>query len=1089
MVRGSGALLLLMVILRCPAQTTDGVISGRVVNAQTGDPLDGAQIEATRLTSSLDRNAIAGSSGFFALPLLSPGTYRVRVTAGQAFQPQEVQELELPVAGHLFLLVKLRPINDVWEQKQHQSVFLPNQSALVLVGPDVDTSRTGSFEATTGSLSAMETSVSYVIDEGLIESLPLLGRDVYSLLVLLPAVTADTTTARGINLSVAGQRPSSSNFLLDGLEYNNYLITGPLAATIPESIQEYRISTNNYSAEYGRTSGFVANAVTRNGENAWHGSAFALWNQDALNANGFQENTNGIPRAPLRRAEPGAALGGPLIHHRLFSYTSVDVLRFHSQADPETFLLPTRQFIASTNPTSPAGSLLRQYGSIAPDVPLPDDFERRPATLDAPLTIQPPTGLHRDSTVERMDYDPSTKLRMMGRASYAEFLQPNLLYNPYPGFSSGLSERALSLALSGTYSLSPSWTNEARIGRDGSRYSFERPHDNIPRLQTENQVWLPGSQAYYGYGDRDHTWEALDNVVVAYRRHILKLGGGWLWRGIESGLSADASGEYTFPSLKAFAASIPDGLYLTYERSAGDAFTQPRFDRAYRYQQAYGFIQDSYQVSRKMSLNFGLRYEFFGAPFNVGQVKDTLVQLGAGSTLPQRLSTASFVTPGPGDERIYSSQTGYWAPRFAFAWDPTGSARTVVRGGYGIYYDRPFDNFWQTVAANSLMFGYTTFNQRVNFLQPAHSLVNCYVPANTPIYPCYGPSTAPIYLALFQPKLRNGAVQDSFLELDHSLSPSISLEFLGAAALGRTLPTNDLVNRDDSVDFQRFDPELPPLYYRANQGKSDYTAFSSVLKFRGRRVQGQVSYTLSHAIDNQSDPLAGAFLDYNFRPDASSGPQTFPAFTRQFDSQFDRANADFDQRHNVVFYLLGDIPSTSRGRSRQFLKDWRIGVLAAFRSGFPYTAIAQPIRGIGPYYENNRANLVTAVSPVREDVPVPGGDRLLNPLAFAQPAPGLVGDTGRNVFSGPGLYSVDMSLMREFALPGLGESRRIQIRADAFNILNHANLNNPVNTMACSGCNQFAIAFYGRVESSGSPLMQPLVENGRQIQLMVRFEF
>src|SRR5208282_5771068 len=110
------------------------------------------------------------------------------------------------------------------------------------------------------------------------------------LLVLLPAVAADTTTGRGINVSVAGQRPSSSNFLLDGVESNNYLITGPLAALSPEAIQEYRISTNNYSAEYGRTGSFIANAVTRPGTGAWHGGAWLFFKNTILDANGFQEN-------------------------------------------------------------------------------------------------------------------------------------------------------------------------------------------------------------------------------------------------------------------------------------------------------------------------------------------------------------------------------------------------------------------------------------------------------------------------------------------------------------------------------------------------------------------------------------------------------------------------------------------------------------------------------------------------------------------------------------------------------------------------------------------------------------------------------
>ncbi len=138
--------------------------------------------------------------------------------------------------------------------------------------------------------------MSAVIDSKEIEQLPLDGRDVYTMLVALPGVTADAGTSRGLGVSVNGQRPSSSNYLLDGLENNNYLVTGPLTAEAPEAVQEYRISTNNYSAEYGRTSGFVANAVSRGGSNQFHGIGYEYLKNAVLNANGFQENLAGVPR-------------------------------------------------------------------------------------------------------------------------------------------------------------------------------------------------------------------------------------------------------------------------------------------------------------------------------------------------------------------------------------------------------------------------------------------------------------------------------------------------------------------------------------------------------------------------------------------------------------------------------------------------------------------------------------------------------------------------------------------------------------------------------------------------------------------------
>src|SRR5262249_53039862 len=197
------------------------------------------------------------------LPWLPRGPYRLRGTADQ-YQARELHEMELPVAAFLEINFRLRPLADVWEQGQYGSVFLPGtRSVLTFYGPDVDTSRSGSFEANRGNGGGLESTISQVIDPALVRDLPLAGRDVYTALAMQPGVTSDTTTARGLGLAINGQRPSASNFLLDGLENNNYLITGPLTPVAPEAVQEYRISTNNFSSEYGRSSGFLANAVTR----------------------------------------------------------------------------------------------------------------------------------------------------------------------------------------------------------------------------------------------------------------------------------------------------------------------------------------------------------------------------------------------------------------------------------------------------------------------------------------------------------------------------------------------------------------------------------------------------------------------------------------------------------------------------------------------------------------------------------------------------------------------------------------------------------------------------------------------------------
>jgi hypothetical protein len=300
------ALLLALLAAALPAQTTQGLISGKLLNSVTGQPVGGATVTCSSPDNPSPATSASDASGYFYLPLLSPGTYRVRVTAA-SFQAQEIQELELRVASRIELDFRLRPLNDVWEAGQYNSVFLPGSKTIVtFFGPDVDASLSGSFEAQKGRVSGLESTVSQVIDSKEIDNLPLAGRDVYTMLVMLPGVTSDAATARGLGLSVNGQRPSSSNFLLDGLENNNYLITGPLTTVAPEAIQEYRVSTNNFSAEYGRTSGFVANAITRSGSNNFHGVAYFYLNNNLSTATASRRISTACSEIATKKFSPAS---------------------------------------------------------------------------------------------------------------------------------------------------------------------------------------------------------------------------------------------------------------------------------------------------------------------------------------------------------------------------------------------------------------------------------------------------------------------------------------------------------------------------------------------------------------------------------------------------------------------------------------------------------------------------------------------------------------------------------------------------------------------------------------------------------------
>jgi hypothetical protein len=1066
---------LLVCVVSLSAQTTQGLISGRLLHSVSGRPIAGAAIEASNADGTLAVTATSGAAGYYNLPLLSPGVYRVRVTAPN-FQSQEVHEIELPVSAKIALDFRLRPLSDVWEAGEYNSVFLPGRRTIVtFFGPDVDAGRSGSFDARKGRVETLESTVSEVIDSAEINNLPLDGRDVYALLITQPGVTSDAATGRGLGLSINGQRPSSSNYLLDGLENNNYLITGPLTTVAPEAIQEYRISTNNFSAEYGRTSGFLANAVTRSGANSFHGVAYLYLKNDALAAIGFQEDPLAHLRKPLKEIEPGFFIGGPVLKQRLFFSSALEHFRSRSFEDPQIFVLPATSgvLLGLAPDNGQARGLLLKFAHPAV---LGDD-------IVGALTLFPPVSVDRTLAIERLDYNtPDGKDRVMGRLLLSRLGRPDFIWTPYKDFVSALHQNTWAPGVSYIHSFSANVTNEARFGYSNDDLHWNRPHPEIPTLSSGDGVTLPGSPAFYAYKNVNTSWELLDNVIWARGRHRITTGAGLLLRASDGFLTAGRDGQYLFDDVISFVRDQPSFLRAAIERATLPAIQQPDYNRTYHYQQYFLFAQDSYKVTSRLTSNYGLRYELYGGASNVGVTKDALVRLGPGNTLAQKLTTSQLTLPNGGDERLFGTDKGNWAVRAGAAYDLFGNAHTLLRGAYGIFYDRPFDNLWQNVRNNNFILPLLAVNQPLNFLAPIPTVLpqlagGRQLNSNFPD------------LTLIDPGLRNGYVHSYFAGVQQRLTNTLITEVNALGSYGRNLITTDIINRDFSTAQGRFNPNLPDIAYRANQGFSDYNALTAVLRYRGSRGMAQASYTWSHVIDNQSEPLAGDFFNLTFTSiQTSPGSSGRAAFSRQFDPLADRGNSDFDQRHNLVLFSYWNLPAPSANSKLGFLlSNWTISELAAFRSGFPYTVIgtSTSLPGQGQIL-NNRPDIIDS-SKTTASIPVNGGRQLLNRSAFAPAAPSALGNAGRNAFRGPGLYNIDLSLAKSFALRRLGESGRVALRADAFNALNHGNLNNPDALLTSP---TFGFASFGRQgRTSGFPAVVPLNETPRQFQLSLKLQF
>jgi hypothetical protein len=1084
-------------------QTTHGLIAGRVVDSQSGAPIPGASVVYEKEVSGLRASFSTGDSGYFVLALLSPGRCSVRVEA-DGYQRQEVHGLELRVAGRIDLSFRLRPLADVWEQGRYRSVFFPGSEAVVtFYGPDVDLSRHGAFAADPGSSSAMQSSLSQIIEPEEVREIPFPGRDVYTMLVTQPAVTADTTTGRGLGLSIGGQRPSASNFMLDGLENNNYLVTGPSTAVAPEAVQEYRISLTSFSAEYGRTAGYLANAVTRSGGNGWHGIAYHHWKNDALNANDFQSNRLGVERALLKENQTGFHVGGDLQENRLFVSLAYEYLRSRGESAPFVFKVPAPGFAQSfTAPSSVARRLLDGFPT-----PTTEAGDGVTTTMQA----RPTVSANRHLVLQRTDFIPGAGAdRLMFRLATARFEWPDFIWYPYPDFVSGLTQPSTHAAASFIKSFRPTLHNELRFGWGADRVGWDRAQPDIPTLVIDRTLigpgdspqdallptLVPGSPAFYGLRNRSRNWELNDNLLWVRRKHTLKFGGGFLLRSLDGFLTAGQDGQYIFDDLLSFSFDEPSFFSASVARRELPNLRVPDFERQYSYNQFYLFAQDTFRVAPRLVVDFGLRYESFGAPANVGDQKDATLELGPGASFPERLAAGLIQYPQTtGPQTLFNADKNDLAARFGFSYALADDSQTVLRGAYGLFYDRPFDNLWLNLRNNSFVLGrfpYHDSGTPDGYLTPVAEALNAY--EGTPF-----PTDFP-RLTGFDPAISTGYSQTYFLGVQTTVGANLTFEVNGQGALGRKLITTDIVNRQFSVPLTgtspegRYNPNLPEVSYRAGQGLSNYHALFAMARYRTRRGLLQAAYTWSHSLDNQSDPLVGDFFDLSFVRIGETGSTTgqIAAFSRQFDSRADRGNSDFDQRHNLVLHGLWEIPPVLQGRmAAALLRGWRTALIAAFRTGFPYTVfgVSRATTENGQIL-NQRADVLDPRQVDAGRVPVAAGLQLLNPdegEGFAQPLPGVLGNSGRNAFRGPGLFNVDVSLSRAFALPWPGESGTLTLRADVFNVLNHANLNNPESLL---GAPTFGVASFGRRgRESGFPALTPLDERPREVQLMLRFEF
>jgi len=1089
------------------AQSFTGSISGTVAD-QAGAAVSNATVTLTATLTGQMRTTTTNSQGDYLFPSLPPGEYRVRIAAG-GFATREI-------AAQLSVSQALRA------------------DAELTVGA---ASEVLNIVASEGGVAveSQNAQLSNVVNGRQVVELPLITRNPYDLIALSAGATdgpdRGSGSERGGGFVVNGQRSQSGNFILDGGENNDTFSAKPGQKVPLDAIQEFRVQTNNYTAEYGRGSGFVANVVTKSGSNGFHGTVYEFNRNAALAANDFFNNANGLSKPQFNRNQFGFSGGGPIVRDKTFFFGSAEWVKVRSNVDTG-FYVPTPELLAASSAATQ---------SILAAFPAPTITGRRITAADLGLTslvgatgalIAPTTPLFgrvsatlpRDAGADlpqnsflwtgRVDHNFSERTSLFGRYAYEreEDLPGTQSFSPYQGFTTPNKDRNQNIALQLTRTWSERVVTETRFVYN--RLLNLQPLGEAPVVptftisdvisqQTDGDTVLPGYFATAStlgtsipFGGPQNLYQTFGTLSYQRGRHGLKFGGQYLHIRDNRSFGAFQTANADFGSVQDFI----DGSLQTYQiavdpggkfpgESLSAPFSPPSFTRHYHYNEAAWFAEDTFKITPRLTLNAGLRWEYFGVLYSPGHERqlDANFYLGEGSNYLEQLAAGRFelTTDQTGDlkNRFYRPDYNNFAPRIGLAYDLFGDGKTVMRAGYGIFYDRNFGNVLFNVIQNPP--NYAVLNLGSVFGVPLTASLDQY----GALAPVSGQSYASSARALDQ-NLRTAYANVWNVNLQHELASSYIVSLAYAASNGIKLYSLNNVNRTGSGALLgrtgRLNRNITGINMRGNDGHSNYHSLQASVDSRyiqSAGLQFRAAYTWSHAIDNQSSTFGDSYLL------SRVGFGLF-GFQDAFDPAGDKGHADFDVRHRFVASFNWDIPFARRlsgGVGKALLDGWAMNGVVSFRTGVPFTVFDT---GQG---DNNGQQ---AIRP-RLDGPLP---RTLTPrpvedtgatydfldLSAFSPTPSVngpfAGTVGRNTFRAPGIQTWNVSFFRNI---NFTETKKLQFRAEFFNLFNHANL------FVAGGTNNIDSNPSGTVRVTRGGLFDNInnAEQHRNVQLALKFIF
>jgi len=1108
-------LLVLLVALPLFASGPTGSVTGTITDP-SGAVVPKARVIVRNEETNATRDAETNEDGDYTVALLPPGRYRVEAES-QGFRRSVFHGVSVDVDQTVRLDFALR-------------VGAASEEVIVTDTPPIvqtDTSTLGQ-----------------VVNNRLVQQLPLNERNFLSFALLVPGsqlpVEGSQNSTQGGSLSVNGAREQSNNFLLDGVDNNDPYINQYVALPSIDAIQEFKVQSSDYSAEFGHASGAQINVILKSGTNQFHGTLFEFFRNRRMDAKNYFDfpgctaasvpgTCGDIPR--FDRNQFGGTLGGPLRKNKTFFFLSYEGLRLRQATTREATVPTTSQWQAAAGlaqtlfgcPLNPSCQVGQNVFNLYPAANVGADLASSNTFVSSPVIRNTENLISVKVDEHASPVDTVSLHYSLAEESLFSPFDPVNAFTSLPGYGSFTLDHGQNAAIEWTRVFRSSVVNELRLGfiRMRSTVLQENHGEDIAtQLGFPNVLANPvdlgapnislisfdgiGEPINYPQDRHDTTLQVSDNVAWTVGRNQLKIGADFRHVRIDDYLDFLARGDWFFLGqtaagiLGAFGDPTPcsgappdDPLTCSLAQLLGGVpdYALAVSGNTYNSLRSHGvstYVQDDIHVIPRFLLNVGLRYEFNSPPveaLNRFSVPDLVPCPEPCAASPQFTVAGTNGIP----RATYNPTHRDIAPRIGIAWRPLKSERWVVRSAYGIFYDVPISNINILPRINPPFYDLALFPQTPN-CPGGLCTVQDILSSQT------GQQSGVVQGNMISPNFRDGYMQQWNADLQYEVGPNWMIDLAYVGSKGTHLA--------NVIDQNQANPLTGPPYGQFSSVltvESNASSSYQSMQFRSeKRVSHGLTFLAAYTFSKSMDDISSIF--------GGSVGSGLPQNSQNLSG--DRGLSDFNTKHRLSLSFVYDVPfrrmwAQGPRWSRALLDNWQAGGILTAQSGSPFTVVltGAPAASAAAFGNPERPDLVgnpnqagpvaanpTCQAPAQVGTP----QNWFNQCAFAQPAAEpfgpAFGTEGRNILTGPGYTNLDFSLAK--SIPLRAERHRLQLRGEFFNLLNHPNFDIPNHTFDLTTCAQNNTLLcptgnYGSILSANAYGNKP----PRQIQVSVKYIF